>query len=50
MVGYLTENTLKNFRADIAFIGANGVTRKDGATTPNHVGSHDQAGHDRLFP
>ena len=37
MVGYLTENTLKNFRADIAFIGANGVTRKDGATTPNHV-------------
>ncbi|MBO1264435.1 DeoR/GlpR transcriptional regulator [Proteiniclasticum sp. SCR006] len=37
MVGYLTENTLKNFRADIAFIGANGITGKDGATTPNHV-------------
>lgn len=37
MVGYLTENMLKNFRADIAFIGANGITLKDGATTPNHV-------------
>ncbi|WP_312650577.1 hypothetical protein [Proteiniclasticum sp.] len=37
MVGYLTENMLKNFRADIAFIDANGITLKDGATTPNHV-------------
>lgn len=37
MVGYLTETMLRNFRADIAFIGANGITLKDGATTPNHV-------------
>ena len=37
MVGYLTETTLRNFRADIAFIGANGITLEDGATTPNHV-------------
>lgn len=37
MVGYLTENMLKNFRADIAFIDANGITLKDGATTPNDV-------------
>lgn len=37
MVGYLAEGTLKNFKADLAFIGANGVSLKDGITTPNHI-------------
>ncbi|MBC2579437.1 DeoR/GlpR transcriptional regulator [Clostridium sp. DJ247] len=35
MVGHITENTLKNFRVDKAFIGANGVSIEEGITTPN---------------
>ena len=35
MVGYLTEATLRNFRVDKAFIGANGISVEEGITTPN---------------
>ncbi len=37
MVGHLAERALSNFRADIAFIGVNGISVEDGATTPNFV-------------
>ena len=37
MVGPLTENVLKNFRVDKAFIGVNGISIKDGFTTPNFL-------------
>ena len=37
MVGYLAENTLRNFKADLAFIGTNGISVDDGITTPNHI-------------
>lgn len=35
MVGHITEYILKNFRVDIAFIGANGISVDEGVTTPN---------------
>ncbi|KRQ86158.1 HTH-type transcriptional repressor GlcR [Caloramator mitchellensis] len=35
MVGFVAENTLRQFRVDKAFIGANGVSIKYGVTTPN---------------
>jgi Transcriptional regulators of sugar metabolism len=35
MVGHITENILKNFRVDKAFIGANGISIEEGITTPN---------------
>lgn len=35
LVGPLAENSLKNIRVDKAFIGTNGFTIKDGATTPD---------------
>ncbi|OPJ62911.1 DeoR/GlpR family DNA-binding transcription regulator [Clostridium oryzae] len=35
MVGHITEYVLKNFRVDIAFIGANGISIEEGITTPN---------------
>lgn len=35
MVGHITENVLKNFRVDKAFIGANGISIEEGITTPN---------------
>lgn len=37
MVGSLAEGTLKHFKADVAFIGANGISIEEGLTTPNHV-------------
>lgn len=37
MVGSLAESTLRNFKADMAFIGANGISLDDGVTTPNYV-------------
>lgn len=37
MVGYITENVLKNFRVDKAFIGANGISIEEGITTPNFI-------------
>lgn len=35
MVGHIAEQTLSNFRVDIAFIGANGISMEEGITTPN---------------
>lgn len=35
MVGHITEEVLKNFRVDKAFIGANGISLESGITTPN---------------
>lgn len=35
MVGHITEATLKNFRVDKAFVGANGISIEEGITTPN---------------
>lgn len=35
MVGHITEEVLKNFRVDKAFIGANGISLEAGITTPN---------------
>lgn len=35
MVGTITENVLKNFRVDKAFIGTNGISIEEGITTPN---------------
>lgn len=37
MVGPITEEMLKKFRVDKAFIGANGISIKDGITTPNFI-------------
>jgi DeoR family transcriptional regulator, fructose operon transcriptional repressor len=37
MVGPITESILKNFRVDKAFIGANGISIKEGITTPNFI-------------
>ena len=37
MVGTLAENMLRGFKADMAFIGANGITLEEGITTPNFV-------------
>lgn len=37
MVGPITENILKNFRVDKAFIGANGISIEEGITTPNFI-------------
>lgn len=37
MVGHITEMSLKNFRVDKAFIGANGISIEEGITTPNFV-------------
>ena len=37
MVGPVADNTLKNFRVDKAFIGANGVCIINGLTTPNII-------------
>lgn len=35
MIGPLAENVFNSFRVDKAFIGANGISKKDGFTTPN---------------
>lgn len=35
MVGHITEQAMKNFRVDKAFIGANGISLEEGITTPN---------------
>ncbi|MBF7095584.1 DeoR/GlpR family DNA-binding transcription regulator [Alkalibacter mobilis] len=35
MVGQLSENSLRNFKVDKVFLGTNGITLKDGLTTPN---------------
>jgi DeoR family fructose operon transcriptional repressor len=35
LVGPLAETVLNSFRVDKAFIGANGISKKDGFTTPN---------------
>lgn len=40
MVGHLAESTLKNFRVDKAFIGANGISIEEGVTTPNFDEAH----------
>lgn len=37
MVGHITEEVLKNFRVDKAFIGANGISPKAGISTPNYT-------------
>lgn len=37
MVGSIAETTLKNFRVDKAFIGANGISAEEGITTPNFI-------------
>lgn len=37
MVGHITEMTIKNFRVDKAFIGANGISLEAGITTPNFI-------------
>lgn len=37
MVGFIAEDTLRQFRVDKAFIGANGVSIKFGVTTPNSM-------------
>lgn len=37
MVGHIAESTIRNFRADKAFIGANGISVKEGITTPNFM-------------
>ncbi|MDD3224074.1 MAG: DeoR/GlpR family DNA-binding transcription regulator [Clostridium sp.] len=36
MVGSICEATIKNFRVDKAFIGANGISLEQGVTTPNY--------------
>lgn len=40
MVGPITEGTLKNFRVDKTFIGANGISIEEGITTPNIMEAH----------
>lgn len=40
MVGHMAESTLKNFRVDKAFIGANGISIEEGVTTPNFNEAH----------
>lgn len=42
MVGPITEMVLKNFRVDKAFVGANGVSLKEGITTPNFLEAHSK--------
>ncbi|GAQ24925.1 DeoR/GlpR family DNA-binding transcription regulator [Tepidanaerobacter syntrophicus] len=37
MVGHIAESTIRNFRVDKAFIGANGISVKEGITTPNFI-------------
>jgi DeoR family transcriptional regulator, fructose operon transcriptional repressor len=37
MVGSITEKILSQFRVDMAFIGANGISLSDGITTPNMI-------------
>lgn len=37
MVGFIAENTLRQFRVDKAFVGANGVSIKYGVTTPSSM-------------
>lgn len=37
MVGHITETALKNFRVDKAFIGVNGISLREGLTTPNFI-------------
>lgn len=37
MVGPVAEETLKQFRVDKLFLGANGVGIKSGVTTPNNI-------------
>jgi len=39
MVGTLTENVFKNFRVNKAFVGVNGISIKDGFTTPSFLES-----------
>lgn len=40
MVGPITEDVLKNFKVDKAFIGANGISIEKGITTPNIMEAH----------
>lgn len=42
MVGKLTEDVFLNFKVDKAFVGVNGITLKDGFTTPNFIESHSK--------
>lgn len=37
MVGPICDQTLRQFKPDKVFLGTNGITRKDGMTTPNLV-------------
>ncbi|MFD3155669.1 DeoR/GlpR family DNA-binding transcription regulator [Haloimpatiens sp. FM7330] len=37
MVGPITEKILRNFRVDKVFLGANGISIKEGVTTPNFI-------------
>lgn len=37
MVGHVTEQMLRNFRVDKAFIGTNGISITEGITTPNYI-------------
>jgi DeoR family fructose operon transcriptional repressor len=37
LVGNITENILKEFKVDKAFIGTNGISIEDGLTTPNYI-------------
>lgn len=37
MVGRITENVIKDFRVDKAFIGTNGISVEEGLTTPNYI-------------
>jgi DeoR family fructose operon transcriptional repressor len=37
MVGSIADGVLSNFKADKAFIGANGISVEDGVTTPNFM-------------
>ena len=37
MVGPIAEATLRQFRVDKAFVGANGISIKSGVTTPNYM-------------
>ncbi|MFL0247565.1 DeoR/GlpR family DNA-binding transcription regulator [Candidatus Clostridium stratigraminis] len=40
LVGPISEGVLKNFKVDKAFIGANGISIKEGITTPNISEAH----------
>ncbi|MFL0266519.1 DeoR/GlpR family DNA-binding transcription regulator [Candidatus Clostridium radicumherbarum] len=40
LVGPISEGVLKNFKVDKAFIGANGISIKEGITTPNLLEAH----------